>query len=124
MCSSNIKENKIYKIKNVKMSFSWYVTAAKENENNSYIRVTYIQTLYDNSFVLKEFIRSVAQIEKFYIPLVRIALGIDSISHTMLYINEPFAKDVIFRIIENGISFLTVKGIRINKDDSWVIINV
>ncbi len=65
---------------------------------------------------------SLSEFERQCIPILRIALGIDSIEHALLLMNhEEVITELMLKFIKEGTDFFTVKGIKFRPDGSYEI---
>jgi len=106
---------KRYKYKSANVNFSWNEQRGDTAEETT-IKITWKFLTSGDKVEEHSYTRTVAQIDAFYIPLLRIVLGIDSISTALLYVNDTYAKGIYLRMIENGTDFLTFSGIKVNED--------
>lgn len=109
-----------FKYSKAVLTFEWNTPDEQSHDMESTIKVTW-------QFVVRKtgetethsYNRTTAQLEAFYLPLLRIILGLDSISNALLYVNDEHSKAVYGRLLEQGTDFFTVKGIEIKEDGTW-----
>jgi hypothetical protein len=61
------------------------------------------------------------EIESFYVPIVRIVNGIDSMSHALLYVQDTYVKQAYLRMIDEGTHFLEIRGLKVTEEGKWSI---
>jgi hypothetical protein len=111
---------KRYKYRGGEAHFSWAVQDASGDENTDTMICIKMKTILDNGEEKeKTYYRTIQQVEAFYIPLIRIAFGIDSLSSALLYCNDDHAKGIMLRMIEQGTDFISFKGIYFDENGKW-----
>lgn len=114
-----------FKYKNAILTFEWGTeiqTTATQSTAETLIKITWQYVVRRTGDIeTHSYNRTTAQLEAFYLPLLRIILGLDSISNALLYVNDEHSKAVYGRLLEQGTDFFTIKGIKIKEDGTWQI---
>ena len=109
---------KRFKYKQAKVHFSWN-TAGNDKEETT-IKVIWEYITNDNKTEKHTYNRTVAQVESFYIPFLRIVKGFDSMSNALLYVNDDYTKQLYLRLLEQSNDFFSFSGLDV-REDGWSI---
>lgn len=110
---------KRYRYKTANVHFSWNENSDPETETT--IKIEWQYEMNNGKQEKHSYNRTTAQVEAFYVPLLRIIMGYDGVNSALLYLNDSYSKGMYLRIIEEGTGFLTFSGITLDKDNKWKI---
>lgn len=117
-----MNENKQpFKYKNAILTFQW--NEPDEQMSETTVKITWQFVVRKTGDVeTHSYNRTTAQMEAFYLPLLRVILGYDSMSNALLYVNDEHSKNIYLRLLEQGTDFISVKGLKLDKDtNKWSI---
>lgn len=115
-----IPEGKRFKYKKANIRFSWN-KAVEDSSEETTVKIDWEFVDNNDKKENHSFNRTVSQVEAFYIPLIRVCKGYDSLTHALLYIHDEYARGIYLRLIEQGIDFLCFEGIEVKEDSSWCL---
>lgn len=113
-----IPTGKRFKYKKANIRFSWN-KAVEDSAEETTVNVEWEFITNNDKKENHSYNRTVAQIESFYIPLIRVIKGYDSLTHALLYVNDEYARGIYLRLIEQGTDFITLSGIKVDEDGKW-----
>jgi len=110
-----------FKYKHAILTFAWNELDARTDKETT-IKITWQYVIRRTGEIETcAYNRSPAQMEAFYLPLLRVIFGYDSMSHALMYVNDEHCKAIYLRLLEQGNDFVTVKGLKLDKDNKWSI---